>query len=53
MVMAITANIPGSRFIQGKTLLILDEIQDCPDARSSLKYWNLDGRYDVIATGSF
>lgn len=37
----------------GKTLLILDEIQDCPNARSSLKYWDIDGRYDVIATGSF
>lgn len=53
MVMAITAKIPKSRFIPSKTLLILDEIQDCPDARSSLKYWDIDGRYDVIATGSF
>ena len=32
--------------------MILDEIQDCPNARSSLKYWAIDGRYDVIATGS-
>lgn len=53
MVLSITASVPSSRFIKGKTLLILDEIQDCPDARSSLKYWDLDGRYDVIATGSF
>lgn len=53
MVMAITANIPSARFVPNKTLLILDEIQDCPNARSSLKYWDLDGRYDVIATGSF
>ena len=53
MVMAITANMPTARFIPGKTLLILDEIQDCPNARSSLKYWDIDGRYDVIATGSF
>lgn len=53
MVMAITANMTKSRFIPGKTLLILDEIQDCPDARSSLKYWDIDGRYDTIATGSF
>ena len=53
MVMAISAAIPGARFIPYETLVILDEIQDCPNARSSLKYWDLDGRYDVIATGSF
>lgn len=53
MVLSITANIPGSRFIAHNTLLILDEIQDCPNARSSLKYWDIDGRFDVIATGSF
>lgn len=53
MVISITASIPGARFVAGSTLLILDEIQDCPDARSSLKYWDMDGRFDVIATGSF
>lgn len=53
MVMSITANDTSARFIKGDTLLILDEIQDCPNARSSLKYWDIDGRYDVIATGSF
>ena len=53
MTSRITANIPNARFLPGQTLLILDEIQDCPNARSSLKYWDLDGRYDVIATGSF
>ena len=53
MVLAITASETTARFVPHKTLLILDEIQDCPDARSSLKYWAMDGRYDVIATGSF
>ena len=53
MVISITANDPQARFVPGKTLLILDEVQDCPNARSSLKYWDIDGRYDVIATGSF
>ena len=53
MVMAISANMPSARFVPGETLLILDEIQDCPNARSSLKYWDMDGRYDVMATGSF
>ncbi len=38
MVLAITANTPKARFIPFKTLLILDEIQDCPNALSSLKY---------------
>ena len=53
MVSRISANIHGNKFIEGNTLIILDEIQDCPNARSSLKYWDIDGRYDVIATGSF
>lgn len=53
MVMSISAAIPSARFLPGETLIIFDEIQDCPNARSSLKYWAIDGRYDVIATGSF
>lgn len=53
MVLAISSVVPSARFVPGKTLLIFDEIQDCPNARSSLKYWDLDGRFDVIATGSF
>ncbi len=53
MVMSISAAIRDARFIPKKTLIIFDEIQDCPNARSSLKYWDMDGRYDVIATGSF
>lgn len=36
----------------GNTVLILDEIQDCPDARTALKFFRMDGRYDVIGTGS-
>ena len=48
----ITANIPHSAAIPHKTLLIFDEVQDCPNARSSLKYFYQDGRYDVICTGS-
>lgn len=53
MVMAISAAVSEAHFIPYHTLIILDEIQDCPNARSSLKYWDIDGRYDVIATGSF
>lgn len=40
------------RFVPGKTIIILDEIQECPEARTALKFFHLDGRYDVIATGS-
>lgn len=50
--MIISAAIPGARFEAGKTCLIFDEIQDCPSARASLKFFKLDGRYDVICTGS-
>lgn len=48
----ITLNIPNARFVEGKTLLVFDEVQDCPSARSSLKFFKLDGRFDVICTGS-
>jgi len=36
----------------GRTLIFLDEIQDCQEAYASLKYFTDDGRYDVIASGS-
>ena len=43
---------PDAVFEKGKTVLVFDEIQECPEARTSLKFFKLDGRYDVIATGS-
>lgn len=43
---------PDAIFEANNTILILDEIQECPEARTSLKFFSLDGRYDVIATGS-
>lgn len=39
-------------FSAGETVLVLDEIQECPQARTALKFFRTDGRYDVIATGS-
>lgn len=39
-------------FESGSTVLILDEIQECPEARTALKFFRTDGRYDVIGTGS-
>ena len=39
-------------FEPGKTVIILDEIQDCPEARTARKFFKEDGRFDVIGTGS-
>ena len=43
---------PEAVFEKGNTIIIFDEIQHCPNARTSLKFFKLDGRFDVIATGS-
>lgn len=43
---------PDSVFVAGKTIIVLDEIQECPEARTALKFFKLDGRFDVIGTGS-
>ena len=43
---------PEIEFSKGKTLIFLDEIQHCPQARTSLKFLANDNRLDVIATGS-
>ncbi len=48
----LSAQIRGVKFIPGETCLIFDEIQECPEARTSLKFFKEDGRFDVIATGS-
>ena len=38
--------------IPGKTLVLLDEIQACPDARTAIKFLVEDGRFDYIESGS-
>ena len=48
----LSVQIKGANFVPGQTCFIFDEIQDCPDARTSLKFFKEDGRFDVIATGS-
>lgn len=48
----ISTYIPKAHFDDGKTLILLDEIQECGGALQSLKFWTDDGRYDVVATGS-
>ena len=43
---------PEAVFEPGETVIILDEIQECPEARTALKFFKEDGRFDVIGTGS-
>ena len=48
----LSALLPDARFVPYKTVIIFDEIQECANARSSIKEFVEDGRYDVIGTGS-
>ena len=43
---------PSLEFIPGKTLIFFDEIQKCINAATSLKSFKIDGRFDVICSGS-
>lgn len=40
------------KFIKDKTLIFFDEIQEFPDIVTSLKFFSLNGNYDVICSGS-
>ena len=48
----ITRIDPNIRVKEGRTLFFFDEIQECPDIATSLKFFKQDGRYDVICSGS-
>ena len=52
IIMRISAAIPTAEIEPHETCFVFDEIQDCPLARSSLKYFFLDGRFEVMCTGS-
>lgn len=52
IIMRITAAMPDAIIEPNATCFIFDEVQDCPRARGALKYFFLDGRYDVMCTGS-
>ena len=43
---------PSKKFIERETLIIFDEIQEFADIATTLKFFKLDGRYDVICSGS-
>ena len=51
MIMALRFRYPEKKFVPGKTLIFLDEIQECEEAITSLKFWAIDNKYDVIASG--
>ncbi|SEF74675.1 hypothetical protein SAMN05216354_1485 [Xylanibacter ruminicola] len=52
ILLSLSAQIKDITFIPSDTCFIFDEIQECPEARTSLKFFKEDGRFDVIATGS-
>lgn len=43
---------PEFEFIPGNTVFFFDELQACPNCATSLKFFKLDGRFDVICSGS-
>ena len=42
----------SKRFIAGDTVIIFDELQEYPDVATALKSFKIDGRFDVICSGS-
>lgn len=43
---------PELEFIPNETLIFFDEMQECINCATSLKFFKIDGRYDVICSGS-
>lgn len=52
MVAAMRFRYPEKKILPKQTLIFLDEIQECPEALTSLKFWTLSNEYDVVASGS-
>lgn len=52
MLLSLRFRFPDRKFVPGRTIIFLDEIQECPEAITSLKFWTIDGRFDVVASGS-
>ena len=42
----------NARFVPHETIIVFDEIQEFPDVATTFKFFCIDGRYDIIATGS-
>lgn len=43
---------PTKKFVAGGSLIIFDEMQEFPDIATALKFFKIDGRFDVICSGS-
>lgn len=43
---------PSKEFEEGKTLIFFDELQEFPEIATALKFFCMDGRFDVICSGS-
>ena len=43
---------PSFKFVPNETLILFDEMQACPDCATCVKFFKIDGRYDVICSGS-
>lgn len=43
---------PSVQIVPGRTLIFFDELQDQPDCATSLKSFKMNGKYDVICSGS-
>lgn len=52
MIRDLSGSLIGTKFIPNKTVIIFDELQECANARTAIKPFMLDGRFDIIATGS-
>ena len=48
----ISLRVRNASIVPGKTLLFLDEIQECPNARVALKFLSYNEKVDVIVSGS-
>lgn len=44
--------LEGNRMIKGDTLIFLDEVQECPEAVTAIKFLVEEGSYDYILSGS-
>lgn len=52
LIKQITLRVPGTNLIEGETIIFLDEIQNCPRARTALKFMADTPLFSVIASGS-
>lgn len=52
LILQLTSYKPNIPLIEGKTLIFFDEVQTCPEVLTSLKSFSIDGRFDVICSGS-